>query len=208
MKPGPGKPVIGIVGGVAAGKSTAAAALGQLGCAVIDADAIAGELLDDEAVRRELGRHFGGAIFAPDGTVDRKALGGIVFADGQSLARLNEVLHPRIRARIEEGIAEAQSRRDVPAVVLDAAVLFEARWDDLCSDIVFVEAPAPLRRSRAEASRGWDRTTWEAREKSQISLDKKARKCHHVVDSCSGVSYLHEQIRELFHRIVPTADRP
>ena len=208
MKPKSGKPVIGLVGGVAAGKSTVAAALRELCCVVIDADAIGHELLGEEAIRGELRGVFGDDIFSADGCVDRKALGDIVFADPGALARLNGILHPPVRAEVLRRLNRAQSHRDTPAIVLDAALLLEAGWDDLCSQLIFVEAPSTIRCSRAMKERGWDEATWKAREKSQISLDKKAARCDHIVDSSSSASYLHEQIRELFHRIVPAADYP
>jgi dephospho-CoA kinase len=175
---------------------------------VIDADAIGHKLLDDEAVADELRRAFGDGIFSAGGYVDRRALGEVVFADPGSLDKLNSILHPPVLAEVRHLLTHAQSHRDTPAIVLDAALLFEAGWDDLCSHLVFVEAPSAVRCNRAMKDRGWDEATWQAREKSQISLDKKAEKCDYKVDSSSSASCLHEQLRELFHRIVPTADHP
>lgn len=212
------KPVIGLLGGVGAGKSTVAAALGELGCAVIDGDAIGHELLSDPAVIRQLRKRWGDRIFstdnatnsvtndATDDAVDRKALAAIVFEDPHELDSLNAILHPRIRRRIEERIAAIGSDASIPAAVLDAAVLLEAGWDDLCTHLVFVDAPAPDRCRRTVKHRGWDRKMWQDRENSQISLDNKRNRCDYSVNS-SSVSRLHKRIRELFQSIVIDADR-
>jgi dephospho-CoA kinase len=199
--PSPAKPVIGIVGGVGAGKSTVAAELGALGCAVIDADAVGHELLGEDEVRQALRQRWGDRVLRPDGSVDRKAVAAIVFSDADELAALNAVMHPRIRRRMERRIAAARIDTAVPAVAVDAAVLFEAGWDKLCTHVVFVSAGEDQRRQRV-ASRGWDEAAWRRREELQISLDTKRPKCDYTVENRSSVSYLREQIREIFHRIV------
>ncbi|MDY6913670.1 MAG: dephospho-CoA kinase [Planctomycetota bacterium] len=204
----PEKPVIGIVGGIGAGKSLAAAEFARLGCALLDADAIGHELLADESVRNEIRARWGGAVFTDDGAVSRDKLGRIVFADADQLAVLSRILHPRIRAKLVEGIAAAQRDPTAAAVLLDAAVLFEAGWDKLCTHRIFVEAPEQMRVSRTSAARGWDRQTLLAREKMQISLDRKCRKCDYTIDNSSSASCLCEQIRTLFNLIVQHTVHP
>ena len=198
---GGGKPVIGIVGGIGAGKSAAAAELVAMGCRLIDADRIGHEVLDHEEVRRQVRERWGDGVFDPDGQVNRKVLASQVFADPDELKALNEILHPSMRRRMAEQIAVAASDPAAAGVVLDAAVLFEAGWDDLCSHVVFVSAPDEQRYARVSAGRGWTRAEWEKREKSQISLDKKAAKCDSTIDNRTSVSRLREQVRKLFHRI-------
>jgi dephospho-CoA kinase len=201
-----GKPVIGIAGGIGAGKSTVAAELANLGCRVVDADAIGHELLGANDVRRELERRWGRRVFTPEGQVDREAVAEIVFAEPGELEALNRILHPRIRRRMEQQIDEALADPDAAGVVVDAAVLFEAGWDDLCTHRLFVAAPAPQRARRVAASRGWSRRTWQQREKRQISLDTKAARCDSTTDNSSSVSRLREQIRQLFHQWVHVAN--
>jgi dephospho-CoA kinase len=201
------KPVLGLVGGIGAGKSTVAAELGRLGCAVIDGDAIGHQLLAEPAVRRRLRERWGEGIFRPDGTVDRQRLGQIVFADRRELEAINAILHPRIRRRIAEAIDRAQADPATPAVVVDAAVLLEAGWQDLCTALVFVEADERTRARRLAEGRGWDAAARAMREKLQISLDKKRRKCHYSIVNRSSVSHLSEQIRSLFRDIIRSAER-
>jgi len=202
------KPVIGIVGGVGAGKSTVAAQFAAMGCVVVDCDAIGHGLLADEGVRERLRGRWGQAVFGPEGSVDRRALAEKVFRRPEDLQELNRIMHPRIRDRIQEDIRRAWENPSVAAVVIDAAVLFEAGWDDLCSHVVFVRAPEEDRARRARASRGWDTETWRLRENSQFSLDKKARNCDYTVDNSSSASYLSEQVRRTFHRIVCDVECP
>lgn len=202
----PGKPVIGLVGGIGAGKSTVAAELARLGCVCVDADAIGHELLGEPDVRREIRERWGGGVFGPDGRVDRARLGRIVFAGRQELAALEGILHPRIRRRLAERIAAARDKAGVEAIVLDAAVLFEAGWNDLCTHIVYVKAGRHERARRVREQRGWERSTLQAREKMQICLDKKAAESDYTIDNSSSASRLREQVRRLI-QLIRAADR-
>ncbi len=196
-----GKPVIGIVGGVGAGKSLAAGQFAALGCWLVDADKIGHALLDEPNVQDAIRRRWGGEAFTLDGQVSRKALAEVVFKSQADLAALNAILHPLIRRRIVQAIAEAQADASVTGVVLDAAVMFEAGWDDVCSHRIFVSAPAADRQRRVVESRRWSVETWRGREKSQISLDIKAARCEYTLNNRFGASFLREQVRVLFHRI-------
>jgi dephospho-CoA kinase len=202
------KPVIGLVGGIGSGKSTVAAELAALGCAVIDADELGHLVLSAPAVRRKVRARWSESVFDADGQVDRAALGRIVFSDGDELAALTAMVHPGIERLIGERIATAQADASVPAIVLDAAVLFEAGWDACCSDLVFVAAPRPQRLARVHDRRGWTDQELAAREKAQIPLDIKAAKCHHSLDNSSTAECLQGQVRRLFRQIVHVAGRP
>ena len=198
--------MIGLVGGVGAGKSTVAAELARLGCALIDADRIAHGVLNRQDVRDRLSERWGRRLIGPDGQVDRDALGEIVFSDPQALAELNGIVHPLIRAEGERQLADGVGRPDVPAVVIDAPLLVEAGWNSLCTALVFVQSRADHRRRRVASERGWDKKKWAGRESFQISLDTKAPMCDYTVDNTSSVSHLVAQTRELFYRIVVSSD--
>jgi dephospho-CoA kinase len=200
------KPVIGLVGGVGAGKSTVAAALAELGCAVIDADRVGHGVIQTPAVRDALVERWGRRILGDDGRVNRAAVAEIVFEDEGELAFLNGLMHPAIAERIARRIDELQQQDDVPAIVLDAAVMLEAGWDHQCDTLVFVDAPADERFARVRAVRGWDEDRWRERENSQFSIDRKAASCDHRVRNSSSESHLREQVRTLFHRLVHNAD--
>lgn len=193
--------MIGIVGGIGAGKSTVAAELAALGCRVIDADRIGHQLLEEPAVRGRVLERWP-AVADASGAIDRPALAKIVFAADGELEALNAILHPMIRLRMQDGIGLARAEECVPAVVIDAAVLLEAGWDDLCTTLVFVGSRDDQRRHRVRESRGWDAQAWRQRENSQFSLDIKRTRCDYSVDNSSDVSCLRERIRELFRKIV------
>lgn len=197
-------PTIGLLGGVGAGKSTVAAAFARIGCAVIDGDIIGHELLRTAVVKRLVRNRWGANVFDGSGAVDRAALAARVFADPAELAHLNGILHPRIRRRMWSMVRQA--RAGVPAVVIDAAVLMEAGWDDLCDVCVFVKAGGRLRQSRVR-SRGWSARQWRQREKSQISLDKKAARCEYTVVNGSSIPLLRAQVRQILRKILSNAER-
>jgi dephospho-CoA kinase len=194
-------PVIGILGGIGSGKSTVASLFGKLGCIVVDADAIAHELLDTEEVRDIISREFGPAAFGPDGKVSRKAIASIVFSDATKLARLTSIIHPRALERTMEVVKEARSRGSAPAVVIDAPLLVEAGWHEKCDILVFVECNIGARVARFSQRTGLDRAQMEAREKFQISLDKKAKLAYYVINNNLDLSALEGQVGSVFSKI-------
>jgi dephospho-CoA kinase len=200
------KPVIGIIGGIGSGKSAVARQFADLGCAIIDADAIGHELLDDRQVLDELRRRWGDGIFDDAGRVDRASLADIVFQTRGELDALNGILHPRIGAEMARAVSEARGDDSVDAIVLDAALLMEAGWDALCSCVIFVDTPEPERLRRVSSQRNWDPENWESREKMQISLDIKRSRCDYLIDGSSSVSHLREQVRKLYPRITQPVD--
>ena len=134
--------VVGLTGRYCSGKGTAAGAFASCGFGVVDADELSHEVLAERAA--QVIREFGPAAGAPDGTVDRRALGRIVFADPVARTRLEAILYPDITERIRRFIAE--QNRDV---VINAPLLQRAGLQSLCDALVFVTAPALVRLIRA-----------------------------------------------------------
>jgi dephospho-CoA kinase len=195
------KPLIGIIGGIASGKSTVAAEFAKLGCAVIDADAIVHELLREDAVRDEAVRIFGPGVLNACGEADRERLATIVFADARRLSALNGILHPRVLQRTTELIARYNGDSRIKAVVLDMPLLVEVGWADRCDRVVFVECDRKRRAERARRKGLLDDRDIEIRENSQISLDKKATLADIIVNNNSDFSALVRQINEIFSDI-------
>jgi dephospho-CoA kinase len=194
-------PVIGILGGMGSGKSTVARLFGKLGCQVIDADAIAHEILNTSEVEDILGREFGTGIFAADGTVSRKALADVVFSNPDKLARLNSIIHPRALERTEQVIATVRREGLARGIVVDAPLLVEAGWHEKCDVLVFVDSNTENRLARIKQRAGLSREQFEAREKSQISLDRKARLAYYTLDNNSDLSALEGQVGAVFSMI-------
>lgn len=195
------KPLIGIIGGIASGKSTVAAEFGKLGCAVIDADAIVHELLREDKVRHEVVQLFGPEVLNACGELDRKRLAAIVFADAQRLSALNNLVHPRVLQRTEELMEQYNRDSDTKAIVLDMPLLVEVGWADRCDRVIFVECDRRRRVERARHKGLVDDREIEIRENSQISLDKKAKWADDIVDNNSDFSTLVRQIKEIFSEI-------
>ncbi|MGL6095667.1 MAG: dephospho-CoA kinase [Fimbriiglobus sp.] len=169
----PRKPVIGLVGGIGAGKSTVAAAMTRRGAAVVDADRLGHAVLGRPDVAARLAELWGSRVLRPDGTVDRRAVAGIVFADPAERKKLENVVFPLIRAAAEEQIAAAAADPAVRFVVLDAAVLLEAGWADACDKLVYVDAPHAVRLARLAARSGWTVAEVTAREAAQMPAAEK-----------------------------------
>jgi dephospho-CoA kinase len=199
------KPVIGILGGVASGKSAVAAEFAKLGCAVIDADKIAHELLDEPGVKKEVICSFSQAILDHTGKINRKKLADAVFADGDKLLTLNRILHPLVLAQVERLIERYNRQQRVKAIVLDMPLLVEVGWDKHCDRLIFVNCDREKRLERARKMGLFDENQLKVRENFQISLDKKATIADNTVDNNSGFSALARQVADIFSYIVNRA---
>ena len=201
-------PVLGLVGGIGAGKSLVAADLAARGARVLDADAIGHALLEQRPAREEVLAHFGREILGADDAIDRRALGAIVFAQPAARRALEEILHPRMRRTFERAIDRAARKEDAPAVVLDAAILFEAGWDDLCDRVAFVDAPAEVRLARLAGQRGWDAAALAARERAQLTPETKRERADFAVRNAAGPEELRAEVDALWARLVPPRRDP
>lgn len=196
------KPIIGILGGIGCGKSAVAAELGKLGCKVIDADAIAHELLRRPDVLAAVVDLFGGEILDCDGQIDRTKLGKIVFSDSEQLSSLISIIHPEVLERTEQLIGQYKNERDVHAIVLDMPLLVEVGWEKRCDNLIFIECDRAKRLERLRKNADFDENQVTIREKFQISLDNKARIAENSIDNNSGFSILVKQVVEVFNKII------
>jgi dephospho-CoA kinase len=187
FKHGP-KPVIGLIGAIGAGKSTAAKCFAARGGQVIDADALGHEALRQPEIIEALVTRWGARIRKPDGTLDRREIGRIVFADPQERNALEATVFPYIGERTRQLIGAAQANPSAAFVVLDAAVLLEAGWGGLVDKIVYVDAPRELRVARLAARSGWNEGELAAREAAQLSAEtKRARSGAVIMNDADGV---------------------
>ena len=199
------KPLIGIVGGIASGKSAVAAEFGKLGCAVVDADAIAHVALETASVRDEIVRHFGSGVLDDSGQIDRTKLAKRAFAGAQELAALNEIVHPVVLRKTEELIARCEGDDSVKAIVLDMPLLIEVGWADRCDRVVFVECDFEKRVGRAQRTRSLNAQEVKIRENFQISLDTKKTLADNSIDNNSGFSAVVRQIQDIFSDMIKIA---
>ena len=196
--------VIGILGGVASGKSLVAHELVRLGAGLLDADRAAHDVLRAPEVEAAARQRWGARVFGPEGRIDRARLAGIVFADPPSGPRerkyLERLTHPRI-GRLLRREAERLEASGSMAAVLDAPLLLEAGWDKLCDTLVFVDAPRGLRLARAR-ERGWSEADFAAREGAQESLDAKRGRADAVVDNSAAPHETRVQVERFWHSLV------
>tara|TARA_R110002111_G_scaffold191869_1_gene258115 strand:+ start:2654 stop:3298 length:645 start_codon:yes stop_codon:yes gene_type:complete len=171
-------PIVALIGGIGSGKSAVANKLKTLRpVKVIDADQIGHEVLDFPEVQQKIREQFGTAVFNEQGAIVRSKLAKIVFGDErqhqESLEKLEELVHPEIHQRLEQEILSAKSTEEVDAILIDAAVILEADWKDLCDQIVFIECPFEQRLKRVTQNRGWSSEELQKRENHQLPLSEK-----------------------------------
>jgi len=199
--------VVGIVGGVASGKSEVTRHLQHLGAQVIHADTIGHEVLREAEVIEILRKQFGDQILNPaTGQIERSKVAGIVFGEEPTAIShrrfLESVTHPRIRKRIRESLKAALANPDLDVVVLDVPLLIESGWIDSCDRVVFVDSPLDMRRERAK-QRGWSETQFDAREASQIDIEKKRDAATDCLDNSGSLEQLRGNIEVWWKSIVP-----
>jgi dephospho-CoA kinase len=196
--------VIGILGGVASGKSLVARQLARLGAGLLDADRAGHEVLQLPRVEAAVRERWGEEAFGPDDCIDRARLARIVFADPPGGPRerkhLEQLTHPEI-GRLLKQQADALASSGIAVAVLDAPLLLEAGWDTLCEKLVFVDAPREIRLLRALA-RGWSKEDFTAREGAQESLDFKRERADVVVDNSGSPEQTQAQIERFWQSLI------
>jgi dephospho-CoA kinase len=198
----PSPPVIGLAGGIGAGKSAVAAILAQMGCVVSHSDQEGRAALRDPVIRDTLVEWWGEEILDEMGEVDRRAVAQIVFRDPEQRRRLEALTHPWIRTRRDLLFKAAPP--DTPALVIDAPLLFEAGLDRECDAVFFVDAPRQTRLERLQADRGWDEAELKRREDSQLPLDEKLNRADYVLRNDGDLSELAARIRTVVAELVET----
>ena len=201
--------VVGVTGGVGAGKSHVARALATvLPASLIDADAIVQDLLKMPQVLADIEVAVGFSIRDSDGTLNRDTLGQRVFADQAARRALEGVLHPAVRRRIWEDLEALEAAGGPAWALLDVPLLHEVGLDKVCDLLVHVDAPLELRRARACARHGWDAATWEAREAAQLPEEEKQRRADAILDNDAEAEDLSRRIEALIPRLRDLPPRP
>jgi dephospho-CoA kinase len=191
---------VGLTGGIASGKSTVSAMLAELGAVIIDADALAREVVAKgtpglDAVVAE----FGEELLGPDGELDRAAMGRLVFADESARKRLEAIVHPLVFERIvelEEGAA------DDAIVVHDIPLLAESGRADTFDAVLVVDTPPEVQVERMVRDRGWTREEAESRIRAQVSRDDRLAIATHVIENTGTREDLRERVAEVFADVV------
>ncbi len=189
--------VIGIIGGIASGKSFVAKIFESFGAYRIDADQLGHQVLAEKETIQRIKDIWGDRVFDSNGNVSRPRLAEIVFECHSELQKLEQITHPRIESLIIQSLAQLTGNH--PAVVIDAPVLIKAGWHQHCDKIVFVECSLECRIERA-ILRGWTQEMFERREASQTPLEAKKALATDVVQNSSDSDQIQRQLRELWNR--------
>jgi dephospho-CoA kinase len=189
--------IIGLTGGVGSGKSTVSRLFEALGVPVIDADLVAREVVEPgEPALEEITAHFGSRILTPEGTLDRGKLREMVFADGEMRKELESILHPRIRARMEEHLGAL----DAPYAILSIPLLVETGRSDRVNRILVVDSPDETRIERACRRDGISRERAQSILNAQCSRAERLAVADDVIDNSGPPEDLEKQVKDL-HRM-------
>jgi len=189
------KYAIALTGGIASGKSTVCNLLRLYGLRIIDADAIARQILDAESDSIE---KLFGKEYIVDGKVDRKALGGLVFSDTNARKKLEELLHPKIRAEIERQ-SEVQDRLKGPYIV-DIPLFFETGNYPI-EKVIVVYAPREIQKRRLMNREGLSDEEAEARLNAQIDIEEKKKLATWIIDNSKNLKHLQQETEQIFNKI-------
>ena len=194
--------VIGLTGGIGTGKTEVSRLLSGLGAVVINADQVGHEAYTPHSEAWEaVVKAFGEEILQPDGEIDRRKLGGIVFADPAQLAMLNGIMHPRMAAIVKEKLVGLELGGAEVAVV-EAAVLFEAGWDSLVNEVWTTESPEEMVVARLQERNGFQPEEIRKRIASQMSSEQRSARAEQVVNNSGNMADLEATVREIWkHRV-------
>lgn len=195
---------IGLTGGIACGKSTVGAMLVQLGAALVDADQVAREVvLPGEPALGKIAAAFGSEVLHADGSLNRGALGNIVFQNPGKRRELESIVHPAIRERMKEQIQQHEEQSPGIPVIADVPLLYETGQDKQYEQVIVVYIPRELQLKRL-MERNPDLTKDQAlgRIEAQLDIEEKRRRASWVIDNSGDIEATRLQVEALWGRIV------
>lgn len=191
--------IIGLTGGIASGKSLVAKVFRDLGGHLIDADKIVHDLLEPgQPAWKEIVEHFGKGIQLPDGCINRRKLGEIVFNDREKREFLNKCLHPRVFEAYQSRLRHLRDRQPDAVVVLDAALLVETGYHKKMDKLVVVYASEEQQLDRLMERDGFSRKQAMARIRSQMPLSEKRLHADYVIENTGTREDTERQARQIF----------
>ena len=190
--------VLGLTGGIACGKSTISQTLSELGAVIVDGDLLSRELTaDGGAALPDIRAAFGDGVFHPDGTLNRRALGAVVFADDSARDKLDAIMQPLLLTLILRDIEDARIN-GTAVCVLDMPLLFEKGLEKLCDRVWCACIPRETQLARLMERDGFTREEAEARLRSQLPAEEKAARADVVIDTSGPIDYTKEYVISLY----------
>ena len=194
--------IIGLTGGIASGKSTAAKLLGQLGAHVIDADKLGHNAYGKGSdAFNSVVSVFGQDTVGDDGEIDRKVLGSKVFGSPESLKKLTDIVWPAIKNMAQQEIESVRAEQPKQVIVLEAAVLFEAGWEDIVDEVWSTLVDRQVAIERATNRDGSDREQVEARIDAQLTNEERAEKADRLIENSDSEEDLAERVKALWKEV-------
>jgi len=193
--------VIGLTGGIGSGKSKVSQFLAELGAVILNADEVGHEAFKpDTEIWRQVVAAFGRRILTPDGNIDRKKLGNIVFGNPESLSRLNQIMHPRLYALVKAQLEEYR-RQGVAVAVLEAPLLIEAGWTSLVDEVWVTTASETTVLKRLEERTGLSQVESLTRIHSQLSSAERVKYADVVINTDCDLDEVKAKVKELWQRL-------
>ena len=191
--------VAGLTGGIGTGKSTVAAVFAEAGAVIIDADEIARDVVaKGRPAWCRIVAHFGRDVLLPDGDIDRKKLGAIIFNDTRQKAHLDRIVHPHVIAETKQQLKEIEKVQPQAVVILDVPLLIEAGMDRDLDEVIVVYTPEAvqlkrlMRRDRLTAAEGLSRI------RSQMPIEEKKMRATVVIDNSASPAVTRKRVLTVF----------
>ena len=195
--------LVGLTGGIATGKSTVTAMFAHLGAKVVDADLLAREVvMPGQPAHAQIVKEFGPDVLEADGSVDRKRLGAIVFADAQKRKRLEEITHPAIRVRQQRILSVYEEEAFDGIVIWDAALLVESGGAKGMDRVVVVTADPAAELRRLVERDGFSDEEARRRMASQMPLAEKVKVADFVIDNSGSRAETERRVREVYRALL------
>ncbi len=193
--------VIGLTGGIGSGKSTVSQFLAELGAVILNADEVGHEAFKpDTELWRQVVAAFGRQIVTPDGNIDRKKLGDMVFGNAESLSRLNQIMHPRMYDMVKAQLEEYR-QQGTRVVVLEAPLLLEAGWNSLVDEVWVTAASGAAVLKRLEERSGMSQAESLTRIRSQLPSAERVSHADVVISTECDLDELKSEVTELWQRL-------
>jgi dephospho-CoA kinase len=194
--------LVGLTGGVATGKSTVANMFKQCGAPVIDADLLARQAVESgKPAWRAIVKLFGTAVLKPDRSLDRQALGSIVFRNPKKRRHLERIIHPRVAREQQRLVRRIAKRKPHAVVIYEVPLLFEAGVDKRVDKIIVVTADRETQIARLKKRSGLSRAEALRRISSQMPLAKKIKQADHVLNGTLPPPSLRRQVGQLLKNL-------
>jgi dephospho-CoA kinase len=200
---------VGVTGGIGSGKSRACKILASLGATFLSADLVARELLDaDPSIKQQVRKLFGESAYLADGTLNRKLVAKKIFQDPALKEALEAIIHPATLMAIDREIDRISADEAVPMIVVEAALIFEARADRMFDYIVVVDAPAEARIARVMERDKVSRHDVEERMNAQMPVEDKLSRADFVLKNTADIAALERNTQFLYNLLLSIARMP